>query len=189
MAIQAQWHDIVLESSTRAMRTFKSFETEIGLDYERNDDTEGKPATQTVRRKLQKIKFSYDALASLGVWPKVEFEGWTWQLAQGTHAPFYINGESFLNREFIVTNVKMSSEVINQSGFIVYAQIDVEMEEYAEEPSGLKVDKGFEINFAPGIQGYQQSEVDAALRARANENDKILTVKSIIGGAHNVRWN
>lgn len=179
MPIQAQWHDITLETGSRFIKTFKSLDTEIGLDFERNDDTEGEPATQTVRRKLQKITFSYDALASLGVWPKLEFEGWTWQLAHGIHAPFYINGQSFMDREFIVTNCKMSSQVIDNQGRIIYAQIDVEMEEYAEEPSGLKIDKGIDIGFTPGIQAYQSDELDRALRTRASENDRQLTLRAL----------
>lgn len=187
MPVQAQWHDIVFETSATRVRPIVKFSTGMKLDYERHDDTEGEPATQAVRRGLQTIDISYRALASVGIWPKIEVEGWMWNLGIGMHAPFYIHGESFLDREFICTKVDMDSEIVRGDGFIIDANINITLEEYAEEASGLKIDKGFEINFTPGIQSYTQDEYNAALNTRASNNDKLLTLKSIIGGAHNVR--
>lgn len=177
MAVFAQWDEFDFEVSSEAVRSFESISTGMKLEYERNGDTEGQEATQTVRRGLQTISLKYKALAHLNVKPKDDLTKWFDAISKGTHAPFYIAGENFYGEDFLVKSVDMDSETVDTAGNIVFAEFSVEFEEYCEEPSGLKIDKGVETSFTPGIQDYEQSERDQYLRDTASKEDRLRLAK------------
>lgn len=173
--IQAQWNDFIWSTGGDRVRAIQSISMETELDVERNDDKEGVPATQTVRRKLHVIDLTYRALNGLGVDPRIELDLWDQFVAHGIHAPFYLGGLDIRGREYIVTKATMETEYIDTTGRILYADFDLHFEEYAVEPSGLKVEKGLETYFRPGISYNFHDEQEAVLRIRSSVNDSKLT--------------
>ena len=179
--IQAQWHDMTWEMSMERVRALTSLSTSIGLDIEKNDDSEGAPPTQVVRRKLQTLDIEYTVNAATGVDPRSEYGAWWNRVTAGIHAPFYLGGQQFCACDYLLTEASFAPPIINADGRVVEASISVKFEEYSEDPSGLKADKGQTVNLTPGIQDYYGTERDNTLRITASEADRS-RLRIVMGG-------
>ena len=167
MPVQAQFHDMLWATSSDHFRLIKSFKYSRDLDIEKNEDSEGKPPSQDVRTKPDKITVSYTVARMGGVYVREEMEAWYYRQGMGIHAPFFLGGRHIFGQEYIVSNIQLDTEYIGANGTMNAADITVEFQEYLTEGGGLYNDKGRTVNFAPGIQDYRGSELDAALRAGA----------------------
>lgn len=176
MATQAEWNGVKFEVWPSFVRPIESLDTSLGIEFERNEDTEGQPATQITRRKLQTISLTYKSILGLWVDPKLDLDCWNWHIVNGFYAPFYLNGQDLYGRNFIITKADMSSSYIDPQGRILYADFSLEFEEYAEEARGLKVDKGFAMTVTPGIGTGATTEQQRALGLTANTNDRFRLV-------------
>lgn len=181
MAIQAQWHDVIFESSSERSRAIVDLDLDLELEVERDDDTEGQPPTQAVRRKLQGIGLTYRTAMSANTDPRMEIEAWFNLISQGIHAPFYLNGRQLYANEFLIKKASLSTEYVDPDGRILAADITLEFEEYSEEPGGLKTEYGGDVTLRPGIWNYEQQGRDDYLKWSAGEQDRLKLAQAMGG--------
>lgn len=164
MGVQAQWSTMRWEVSPERVKTLGELSASRSVTVERNDDKEGEPATQTVALDLMTVSLSYDVYRSaLGSDPRREYGKW-WELV-GTHAPFFLGGQKFMADSLLLLDAKASNIVCNSTGHVLSLTIDLEFEEYAEDASGLKTEKGREISLTPGVYTWQQPSSAASMGA------------------------
>lgn len=172
MAMQAQWHDATFETTPDRIHTFGEISGSLGLDIEKTEDAEGEPPEEPARRKLKTFSISYEFTTSAGIDPMAEINAWDGRLSQGIHAPFYLGGEKFLADEFILKDVDFKLQHITVEGKPLTGEITLKFEEYAEEESGMKTDKGAAVKLTPGVQDYYGDQLESALNISASESDK-----------------
>ena len=172
MAVQAQWHTMTWKMDSSEVRQLESFSTSRELDVEKNEDSEGQPPTQDVRLKLRPLDFSYTVSPVAGIDPKEEYEKWDAIIAEGIHAPFYLEGSQFGDCDFLLNKIALEAVKINPEGKITEGKISLTFEEYAEEESGKKADKGKSTKLTPGISEYYDGDLDSALRVTADEDER-----------------
>ena len=177
MAIQAQWHDVVWEVSAERCRAITSFDADMELEVERDDDTEGQPPTQAVHRSLLVIELTYDSVMEANTDPRMEVEAWLNLINSGIHAPFYLNGRQFWANDFLIKSAHLESDTIDPDGRIRTASISLKFEEYSEEPGGLKTEN-IGVGLRPGIASYEQQGRDDYLRITASERDRLLLIQN-----------
>ena len=164
MGVQAQWSTMRWEVSADRVKTIGELSASRSVTVERNDDKEGEPATQTVALDLMTVSLSYDVHRSaIGGDPRSEYGAW-WRLV-GTHAPFFLGGRKFMADSFLLKDAKASNVVCGSTGQVMSLTIDLEFEEYAEDASGLKAERGREISLTPGVYTWQEPTSAVSLGA------------------------
>lgn len=149
MAVQAAWHTLSWGYSPARVISVESFSTGRSVSVERNADKEGEPATQTVAFDLQTLSFSYTLNATAGCSPYSEYNDA--RACLGIHAPFYLGGKRFPADEMLLKSVNTKDWVFGARGEAISVTVDVEFEEYAEDASGLKTEKGNATSLRPGM--------------------------------------
>ena len=140
MAAQAEWNGFVWEIGPGCVRPITDLSSNRSVSVERNEDKEGEPATQTVALDLMTIDLSYTAaIGATGRDPRDEYGEW-WR-SVGTYAPFYLNGRRYLGDLFLLKSAAPSGILLAPDGSWLSATISLSFEEYAEDESGLKLDK------------------------------------------------
>lgn len=150
MATQAEWNGFTWCVRPGCVRPITSLGSSRSVSVERNEDKEGEPATQTVALDLMTIDVEYTAsLAATGRDPRDEYGEW-WRNV-GTYAPFYLNGRKYLGDLFMLRSASPSDVVLASDGSWLSATISLAFEEYAEDASGLKLEKREIGGLNPGI--------------------------------------
>ena len=147
--VQAEWNGISWEVSPSRVTGISSLSTSRSVSVERNEDKEGEPATQTVAYDLQTLDIEYPVAKSAGEDPRSAYGRW-WGLL-GVYAPFYLNGRQFLACDMMLKSVSLSDVSLSSDGDILTDKIKLSFEEYAEDASGLKLDKLEGASVRPGI--------------------------------------
>lgn len=158
MGVQAEWNGIRWTISPDSIVPLESISGGRSISVERNEEKEGEPATQTVAYDLQTLSVSFTANRQASGRDPRSMYGDFW-LKVGEYAPFYLGGRKFLAPLFMLKDAKCSDMVIDGSGNVQECKIDLEFEEYAEEPSGLKAQKGAAASLRPGI--FEQTATSA----------------------------
>lgn len=150
MATQAEWNGFRWGVEPGCVRPITDISSERSVSVERNEDKEGEPATQTVALDLMTIELSYTAaVGATGRDPRDEYGEW-WR-SVGTFAPFYLNGRKYMGDLFLLKSAAPSDVVLGPDGRWLSATISLSFEEYAEDESGLKLDKREVAGLTPGI--------------------------------------
>lgn len=150
MGVQAEWSGNVFSVEPGNVRSLGSISASRSVSVERNEDKEGEPATQTVAFDLMTLSVSYPVIRSAcGEDPRSVYGAW-WRLV-GTYAPFYLGGRAFMADKFLLKKADMSDIETDSSGNVLMCTIALDFEEYAEDASGLKADKGASTGLRPGI--------------------------------------
>ena len=150
MAVQAEWNGFRWMVQPGAVRPISDISATRSVSVERNEDKEGEPATQTVALDLMTIDLSYTAAVSAtGRDPRDEYGEW-WRNV-GVFAPFYLNGAKYLGDLFLLKSADPSEIVLGPDGRWLSATITLAFEEYAEDESGLKIDKREVSGLRPGL--------------------------------------
>lgn len=151
MATQAKWHKFSWGYSASRIISVESLSTGHSISVERNEDKEGEPATQSVALELVTLSFEYTLTAAAGCNPRREYEQMNECL--GVHAPFYLSGSPYLANEMMLKSVNASDYCLDAKGRVVRVKVSVEFEEYAEDASGLKMNKVNRDALRPGVRG------------------------------------
>ncbi len=150
MATQAEWDGFSWGVSPGCARPISELSSSRSVSVERNQDKEGEPATQTVALDLATIDLSYTAAASAtGRDPRDEFDDWSRRV--GTYAPFYLNGRTFAADLFLLKSASHSDVLMRPDGAWASATISLSFEEYAEDESGLRLERRTVGGLTPGI--------------------------------------
>ena len=158
MAVQAEWNGFTWSVEPGCVRPITSIDGARSVSVERNEDKEGEPATQTFALELMAFTVTYDAVVTAtGRDPRDEYGEW-WRNV-GTYAPFYLGGRKYLGDLFLLMDAKASDLVLANDGSWLKATITLSFEEYAEDESGLKLEKREISGLTPGI--YQQTASSA----------------------------
>lgn len=158
MAVQAEWNGFTWQVEPGQVRPFGDLSTARSVSVERNEDKEGEPATQTVALDLMTIDVTDPAVVTAtGRDPRDEYGEW-WR-SVGVYAPFYLNGRKFMGDLFMLKSANASNITFASDGRWLSADIELSFEEYAEDESGLKLDKREIAGLAPGM--YQQTATSA----------------------------
>ena len=140
MATQAEWNGFRWGVEPGCVRPITDLASNRSVSVERNQDKEGEPATQAVALDLMTIDLSYTAAVSAtGRDPRDEYGEW-WRNV-GVYAPFYLNGRKYLGDLFLLKSAAPSDVILGPDGRWLSATISLAFEEYAEDESGLKLDK------------------------------------------------
>lgn len=152
MATQAEWNGFRWGVEPGCVRPIKDISANRSVSVERNEDKEGEPATQTVALDLMTIDLSYSAvLSATGRDPRDEYGEW-WRNV-GVFAPFYLNGRKFLGDLFLLKSAAPSDVILGPDGRWLSATITLAFEEYAEDESGLKLEKREVSGLRAGFAG------------------------------------
>lgn len=147
---QCEWSGMVWDWSPGSALPISSLSGKRSVSVERNEDKEGKPATQTVALDLMTLDVSYTVHRSAtGKDPRGEYGKW-WNLV-GTYAPFFIGGRAYMAQLFMLKEADCSDAEIDRDGNFLSLTIDLKFEEYSEDASGLKATKGAAISLKPGV--------------------------------------
>lgn len=150
MVVQAEWNGFVWQVGPGCVRPITDLASNRSVSVERNQDKEGEPATQTVALDLMTIDLSYTAAVSAtGRDPRDEYGEW-WRNV-GVFAPFYLNGRKYLGDLFLLKSAAPSDVILGPDGRWLSATISLSFEEYAEDESGLKLDKREVSGLRPGL--------------------------------------
>lgn len=150
MATQAEWNGFTWGVSPGCVRPISSIDGKRSVSVERNQDKEGEPATQTVALDLMAFTVTYTAaLSATGRDPRDEYGEW-WRYV-GTYAPFYLNGRKYLGDLFMLKDAEASDLLLGPDGRWLSATISLSFEEYAEDESGLKLEKREIAGLTPGV--------------------------------------
>lgn len=150
MAIQAEWNGFAWKVEPGCVRPIASIGGKRSVSVERNEDKEGEPATQTVALDLMSFTVTYNAVKSAtGRDPRDEFGEW-WRNV-GVYAPFYLNGRKYLGDLFMLKDAEPSDVLLAADGSWLSATITLSFEEYAEDASGLKLEKREISGLTPGV--------------------------------------
>ena len=150
MSVQAEWNGFTWKVEPGCVRPIGSIDGNRSVSVERNEDKEGEPATQAVALDLMTFTVSYTAsLAATGRDPRDEYGEW-WRNV-GIYAPFYLNGRKYLGDLFLLKSAKASDHLLAADGSWLAATIELSFEEYAEDASGLKLDKRDVSGLTPGV--------------------------------------
>ena len=140
MGLQAEWNGMRFEVAPGSVRPVSSLSTSRGISVERNEDKEGEPATQAIAFELQTVDLSYTvARSATGEDPRAVYGSW-WGMP-GIYAPLYVGGRQFGSCLFMLSKVSASDVTLDNAGEWLACTIQLSFEEYAEDESGLKVDK------------------------------------------------
>ncbi len=169
MATQIAWHEFEWGYDAAHVRSVEGLSTGRGVSVDRNADKEGEPATQTVALDLVTLSFSYTLMLAAGCSPRAEYEAINECL--GVHAPLYLNGSRLLANEMMLKSVDASDWLLDGNGRPVSVKVSVKFEEYAEDASGLKLNKVERAGaLRPGVQ--LQPERQSALDVGATASQK-----------------
>ena len=158
MGVQAEWSGMRWEISPDQIKPLESIAAKRSVSVERNEEKEGEPATQTVAFDLMTIDVDYTVnRGATGEDPRSVYGAW-WRLV-GTYAPFYLGGRKFLGDLFLLTSADCSDIIMDGSGNFQECKITLKFEEYAQEASGLKAQKGAATDLKPGI--FEQTATSA----------------------------
>ncbi|OUO32245.1 hypothetical protein [Olsenella sp. An293] len=150
MATQAEWNGFTWGVAPGCVRPIKQLDSNRSVSVERNEDKEGEPATQTVAMDLMTLDLSYTAaLSATGRDPRDEYGEW-WRNVS-VYAPFYLNGRRFMADLFMLKSAAPSDILLGPDGQWLSATITLSFEEYAEDESGLKLDKREIAGLTPGV--------------------------------------
>ena len=140
MAVQAEWNGFLWQIGPGLSCPISDLSTSRSVSVERNEDKEGEPATQTVAHDLITVDITYqEARVATGRDPFETYHGWWYWV--GTYAPLYMHGEKFLVDLLMLKSVTPSDVILAPDGSWLSCSIQLSFEEYAEDESGLKLDK------------------------------------------------
>lgn len=151
MGLQAEWNGMRFEVSPGRVAPLVDLSATREVDVERNEDKEGEPATQTVAYSLQTLDLSYRVVrAATGEDPRATYGQWWGQV--GVYAPLFLGGKQFLSCLFMLKSANPSNIMLDNDGRWLACDIALSFEEYAEDESGLKLDKRVDnAALRPGI--------------------------------------
>ncbi len=131
MATIGNWgEDIIFSTSDSRILTFRDFSRTVSASWASHSRVGLKDRSEFVRPDLQKIKFTMDLNAILGVPPRATLEALEIAVETGVVNALVIGGKAVGSNRWRITETSEAWDVIYTQGELVKAKVDVTMEEY-----------------------------------------------------------
>ena len=131
MATIGNWgEDIIFSTSDSRVLTFRDFSRTVSSSWANHSRVGLKDRSEFVRPGLQKIKFTMDLNALLGVKPRAALESLEAAVESGVVNTLVIGGKAVGSNRWKITETGEAWNVIYTEGELVKAKVDVTMEEY-----------------------------------------------------------
>ncbi len=131
MAMIGCWgNDLIFSTSDSRILTFRDFSRTVSSSWASHSRIGLKDRTEFVRPELQKIKFTMDLNATLGVRPRAMLEFLENAVEDGVVNTLVIGGKAVGKNQWKITDTSEAWEIIYSGGELVSAKVDVTMEEY-----------------------------------------------------------
>ena len=136
--IQAQWLTHKFEIKQNRIAGLEGLDLAKALKYDKQDVKGGKPKILDKGLEQENIPLSYTPALVAGSDPRAEFDSWREDL--GKSGALYLGGKRWGKVKYILTNVNLSTSLMNNSGVIQLANINIELkQDYLNET--IKKDK------------------------------------------------
>lgn len=123
-------NDIVFATSDTRILTFNSFTRKVSATWASHSRVGKKDQTEFVRPDLQKITFTMELMATLGVVPRAMLEKLEEAVENGTVNTLVLGGKKVGKNKWKITETSEAWDVILAQGQLVQAKVNVTMEEY-----------------------------------------------------------
>lgn len=165
---QAKWGNKGFLVSPTKIVPLLDLTTGFSRKSETNNDTSGKPTTNTQGLELQQIKLSTTYVAAVGVDPRAQIEDWRAQF--GKRYPLYINGKQFGPDLLELVSFDVSNVKLDNAGNFLALDISVTLEEYVPATTTVS-DK----NGNTSATGTKEGAMAAAPSSTEKESKKTTT--------------
>lgn len=130
MAVGNWGPDVVFSVSDRRVFTFSDMNRSVGSSWATHSRIGLKDQVEYLRPNLQKLTFTIDLDASLGVRPRTVLELLERHAERGSVFPFVVGGRRVGHNQWRMTDVSEAWETIYNRGELYRAKVNVTMEEY-----------------------------------------------------------
>lgn len=130
MAVGNWGPDVVFSVSDRRVLTFSDMNRSVGSSWATHSRIGLKDQVEYLRPNLQKLTFTIDLDASLGVRPRTVLELLEHHAERGSVFPFVVGGRRVGRFQWRMTDVSEAWETIYNRGELYRAKVSVTMEEY-----------------------------------------------------------
>lgn len=130
MAVGNWGPDVVFSVSDRRVLTFSDMNRSVGSSWATHSRIGLKDQVEYLRPNLQKLTFTIDLDASLGVRPRTVLERLERHAERGSVFPFVVGGRRVGHYQWRMTDVSEAWETIYNRGELYRAKVNVTMEEY-----------------------------------------------------------
>lgn len=130
MAVGNWGPDVVFSVSDRRVLTFSDMNRSVGSSWAAHSRIGLKDQVEYLRPNLQKLTFTIDLDASLGVRPRTVLELLEHHAERGSVFPFVVGGRRVGRFQWRMTDVSEEWETIYNRGELYRAKVNVTMEEY-----------------------------------------------------------
>lgn len=131
MATIGSWGStLVFSTSDSRILTFSNFSRTVSSVWTSHSRIGKKDRTEFIRPDLQKVTFTMDLDATLGVSPRTMLDNLAAAVENGTVNTLVIGGKRVGSNPWKITSVSETWDYILQQGQLVRAKVNVTMEEY-----------------------------------------------------------
>jgi len=130
VAVGSWGPDVVFRVSDRQVLTFSGLSRTVGSSWAAHSRIGRKDQVEFLRPALQKLTFTMDLDASLGVRPRAVLELLERHTERGSVFPFVVGGRRVGRHAWRMTEVSEAWETVYSRGELYRARVNVAMEEY-----------------------------------------------------------
>jgi len=130
MAIGSWGKKIVFSVSDRKVLTFQDMTRTVSADWAAHSRIGLKDQVEYLRPALQKMTFTMELNAALGVRPRAMLDALAKCTEKGLVYPMVIGGRRVGRHKWRITNLSEAWETVLNRGELIRARVSVTMEEY-----------------------------------------------------------
>lgn len=130
MAIGCWGTALIFSTSDRRILTFNDMNRTVGSEWATHSRIGLKDQVEYLRPKLQKLTFTMDLDATLGVRPRATLDMIASYTERGSVFPMVVGGKRIGSYRWRITGSNETWEVVMDRGELVRAKVNVTMEEY-----------------------------------------------------------
>lgn len=130
MAIGCWGTALIFSTSDRRVLTFRDMNHTVGSEWATHSRIGLKNQVEYLRPTLQKLTFTMDLDATLGVRPRATLDMIASYTERGSVFPMVVGGKRIGSHRWRITGSSETWEVVMDRGELVRAKVNVTMEEY-----------------------------------------------------------
>lgn len=130
MAIGCWGTALIFSTSDRRVLTFRDMNHTVGSEWATHSRIGLKNQVEYLRPTLQKLTFTMDLDATLGVRPRATLDMIASYTERGSVFPMVVGGKRIGRHRWRITGSSETWEVVMDRGELVRAKVNVTMEEY-----------------------------------------------------------
>lgn len=131
MATVGSWgNTLIFSVSDSRVLTFNDFSRTVSSSWSKHSRVGQKDRPEFLRPDLQKVTFTIDLLAELGVRPRSMIDTIARAVEAGTVNVLVIGGKRVGSGQWAITEASEAWDIFLSGGELVKAKVDITMEEY-----------------------------------------------------------